>query len=301
MRRKTILLLGALPVLGLLAAAVAGSPMDLLNSASPDEHYRLTADVAYGDDERQRLDVYEPVVGGPPGPLVVFFYGGGWRNGDKDNYEFVASALTAAGMTVVIPDYRLYPDVRFPAFIEDGATAVAWSMQNANRFGADANAVFVMGHSAGAHIAATLAYDRRYMNAEPVAQEIAGFVGLSGPYDFLPFSFDYLDSLFPEENRALSQPVNLVTPKAPPTLLIHGTADKTVRPSNSESLERKLRSNGVPVDLKTYDDIGHARVVAALAPPLDFLAGTLDDTVSFVDGIVSARRGPKLSQQDRVR
>lgn len=266
-----------------LASLAACSPIKLLNASSPSRHYERTADIPYGDGARQRLDVYVPKALENPAPMVVFFYGGGWREGSKANYEFVASSLTEAGIVVVIPDYRLFPAVEFPAFVDDGAAAAAWALDNADRLGADPDRVFVMGHSAGAHIAALLALDASYLGARNVSrQPFAGLIGLSGPYDFLPIEGGYLERVFPEASRASSQPINFVTDGAPPTLLVHGSDDRTVWPRNSRNLADRLREQSVDVTLTLYDDVGHARVVAALAPPLDFLAHTLDDTRQFI-------------------
>ena len=87
----------------------------------------------------------------------------------------------------VIPDYRVYPEVRFPAFIEDGASAVAWVCSNTNRIGDDAARLFLMGHSAGAYIAAMFALNSSYLaQGGMTTRELKGFVGMAGPYDFLP-------------------------------------------------------------------------------------------------------------------
>lgn len=270
----------------LLSAAVAAcSPLGVVNTASPDEHFQKNADIAFGSAPRQTLDIYSPIDAESATPVVVFFYGGGWRSGAKESYEFVASALTEAGLTVVIPDYRLFPDVTFPTFVEDGAKAYAWVISNIERFGGRPEQTFVMGHSAGAHIAASIALDGRYLERENLTTDsIRGFIGLSGPYDFLPLS-GYLEDVFPEPQRTQSQPIEFVSRSAPPTLLIHGEEDDTVRIENSESLARKLRESGVDVRLKTYEGVGHARVVAAMAPPLDFLAQTFEDSVTFIEEI----------------
>jgi putative NADH-flavin reductase/predicted esterase len=216
--------------------------------------------------------------------LVVYFYGGGWRKGDKDNFEFIASSLTESGYVVVIADYRRFPDVVFPAFVEDGAMAVAWALEHAADYGADPSRLFLMGHSAGAHTAALLSLDSHYLATYGIdTTDISGLIGLSGPYDFLPIESSYLLELFPEETRAATQPVNFVTPAAPPTLLIHGTDDDLVVPENSKSLREKLRAAGVDVTLKLYEGAGHALTVVSLAPPLDFATRTLSDTRAFLD------------------
>jgi acetyl esterase/lipase len=267
-----------------MTALGACSPMTLLSAVSPSGHYLRRADQPYGEHELQRLDVYRPKAVEPGAPLVIYFYGGGWRKGSKDEFEFVASSLTRAGLVVAIPDYRRFPEVRFPDYVDDGARAAASAIARAGEFGADGRKVYLMGHSAGAQIAALLAYDRRYLRAAGIAEPvIAGFIGLSGPYDFLPLTEDnYLLEVFPEASRPQSQAISFVTADSPPTLLIHGGDDDIVEPGNSERLAARLRSYGVPVTLRNYSSVGHGRVVVALAPPLDFIAATLDDCIDFI-------------------
>ncbi len=271
-------------VVCLLGVAITGcSPIRLINGLSPSRYYQLTSGLAYGTHARQSLDVYSPRTAAGPSPVVVFFYGGGWRDGKKENYEFVASSLTKAGYVVIIPDYRLFPEVVFPAFVEDGAEAMAWVVENAVNYGADTDQLFLMGHSAGAHIAALLATDKRFLAQRGIdAGQLRGLIGLSGPYDFLPIESGYLLDVFPENNRETSQPITFVTNNTPPTLLIHGTGDDVVKPANSESLAGRLSEHGVDVTLKLYDGVGHMKVVAALAPPLDFTAATLKDSLTFI-------------------
>ncbi len=280
-----------------LAAALSGcSAFTLINAVSPSAHYERFSDVGYGPEERQRLDVYAPRGLPTRAPLVLFFYGGGWNGGTRKNYEFVAASLTRAGFVVMIPDYRLYPEVRFPAFVEDGAGALAWALDNAERYGADPSRVYLMGHSAGAHIAALIGMDDRYLSSfgrDPAA--LTGFIGLSGPYDFLPIESGYLLEVFPEPNRAASQPINFVSERSPPALLIHGGEDDIVEPGNSERLAARLRSFGVPVTLKLYPETGHARVVVALAPRFDFIAQTLDDCVAFIHASERAVRASPVA------
>ncbi|MDX1499264.1 MAG: alpha/beta hydrolase [Woeseiaceae bacterium] len=268
------------------------SPLTLLSAVSSAEHYERSADIAYGPDPRQRLDVYRPLTAQPDAPLVVFFYGGAWRKGDKAEFRFVASSLTRAGYVVVLPDYRRFPEVRFPAFVDDGAAAVAWAAANAGAYGADPTRLYLMGHSAGAHIAALLALDDRYLEAAGLGSgAVAGLIGLSGPYDFLPIEDGYLTELFPEATRPASQPINFVHPGAPPALLIHGGDDDLVEAGNSERLAGRLMAEGVPVTLHNYAGVGHGRVVVALSPPLDFIAATLDDCIDFIDANERRRSG----------
>jgi acetyl esterase/lipase len=261
----------------------ACSPLAVLNVLSPSRHYERQRDVAYGDDSRQRLDLYLPSPIPDRAPLVVFFYGGGWTSGAKQDYEFVAASLTEAGLIVAIPDYRLFPDVRFPVFVEDGALAVASSLAYLSNNGTKPSGMYLMGHSAGAHIAAMLAMNEEYLAAHSIETGILdGFIGLSGPYDFLPIEGGYLEEVFPNSNRAASQPINFVSEAAPRTLLIHGSDDTTVNVLNSQKLAAALRERAVDVTLKTYEGVGHIKVMLGLARPLDFTTSTLEDSRAFI-------------------
>lgn len=285
-RQMSLLLIA----LVLALAGSACSPLGLVNTLSPSRHYERVANVAYGSHARHRLDVYLPHGAGSipksvsaSQPLVVFFYGGGWKSGDRADYEFVASSLTKAGFAVVIPDYRLFPEVVFPAFIEDGASAVAWAFREASAYGFDTEQIYIMGHSAGAHLAALLATDQQYLAEHGHCTEsIRGLIALSGPYDFLPINSSYLVDLFPEHLRRDSQPINFVSERTPPTLLLHGAEDDVVDAQNSQTLAKLLKQHNVSVDLKVYEKEGHASVAAALAPPLDFTGDTLEDTLAFL-------------------
>lgn len=233
----------------------------------------------YGDAPRQRLDVYAPPAA-DHAPVVVFFYGGRWSEGRREDYRFVGAALAEAGIVTIIPDYRLYPEVRFPAFVEDGAAAVAWALDQAEAFGGAPDRLYLMGHSAGAHIAALLALDRRYLGA--AADRLAGWIGLAGPYDFLPLeAADLRDMFGPPERFPRSQPVRFARAGAPPALLLHGRDDATVSPDNSRSLAAALRDAGSDVRLTLYDGVGHAALVGALARPLGFVAPVREAVVRF--------------------
>lgn len=273
-----------------LAAVLCGAmlaagcrPTTLINVLSPSAHYTKDAGHAYGDDPRQQLDAYWPAEVEADAPVVVFFYGNGWREAARADFEFVAAALTRSGIMVVIPDYRAHPQVTFPAFVEDGAMVVRWALDNIPGLATGERPLFLMGHSAGAQIAALLALDESYLAAIATPPpRLAGFIGLSGPYDFLPLDPGYLEEVFPEETRPQSQPIGFVSSRAPPTLLVHGTSDRRVLPEHSVRLARKLEEHDVPVTLRMYDNTGHIRVVAALAPPLQFIADTMDDSVAFI-------------------
>ncbi|PWC38517.1 alpha/beta hydrolase [Azospirillum sp. TSO22-1] len=269
------------PLAALAAMLPACSPLGLVDALTPRDGYRLEADLPYGPLPRQRLDLYRPDRPKPGAPTVVFFYGGAWEFGDKGNYRFVAQALAARGYTVAVPDYRLYPEVRYPAFLEDGAAAVAWVRRTA----AGGGPLALMGHSAGAYIAVMLTVDRRWLNAagtDPCAA-VASTVGISGPYDFLPLTERNLMEIFgPEDGRPQTQPVTHVDGRAPPLLLLAGDADTRVRPRNSASLAGRMRERGGRAETILYPGLGHVQTVAAFARPLRWLAPVLDDVDRFL-------------------
>ncbi|HYW02542.1 MAG TPA: alpha/beta hydrolase [Gammaproteobacteria bacterium] len=248
----------------------------------PHRGYAVLSGRAYGDDPEHRLDVYRPQR--PDGSVVVFFYGGRWSQGHRSGYRFVGQALASLGTTVVIPDYRLYPSVRFPAFMHDAAAAVAWTRAHAGELGADSRRVVLMGHSAGAHIASLLALDAGYLEAVGRSpRELAGVVGLAGPYDFLPLREPDLRDIFgPEARHALSQPINFAGGEAPPFLLLTGGRDRAVSPGNSKRLWRRLTERGTRARLVFYRRLGHTSLMAALAAPLRMLGPVLPEIGEFV-------------------
>ncbi|MCT8266923.1 alpha/beta hydrolase [Afifella sp. JA880] len=251
---------------------------------SPKRGYQRISDIAYGVGPRHKLDLYKSESPRENTPLVVFFYGGGWDSGRKADYRFIAQAFTTLGCDVAIPDYRLYPDVHFPQFVEDGAKAVAFLASGK----ADGlrRPVFLAGHSAGAQIAFLLTLDGRYLAKAGSAVETAvqGAIGLAGPYDFLPLEEERYKRVFPLETRAASQPIAFVEGPTPPVFLATGTADRTVDPANSERLARKLRSFGNEnVTHVVYPKIGHAELIGTLLPLLQRRAPLLADLGDFIE------------------
>jgi len=275
----------ALWVAPLLASALAAcSPFKALNAFNPGDAYQASPNLAYGAEPRQQLDIYAPKQAADL-PVVVFFYGGSWNSGSRADYAFVGDALASRGIVAVIADYRLYPEVTYPAFVEDAARAVAWVRIHIGKFGGDPNRLFVAGHSAGAYNAAMVALDARWLAPFGVDPSILrGWIGIAGPYDFLPIENEAVKPAFHFPNTPPdSQPIRHVTADAPTTLLLAGTADTTVNPiRNTEGLAKALTEAGVPVTVKTYDGVGHAMMVGVIARPLRWRAKVLDDMTRFV-------------------
>lgn len=243
-------------------------------------------DIDYGSEERQQLDLYHAGNSTTARPVVVFLYGGAWMQGSKDQYLFVGEALVSKGFVGVIPNYRLFPDVKFPTFVEDSALALKWVYNNIQRFGGDPNDVYIMGHSAGAHIAALLALDERYLRSVGGNKRwLKGMIGLAGPYDWLPYFSASDKQIFgPPSQYPASQPINFVDGDEPRLLLMYGNKDKTVKIRNIDNLAAAIRSKQGKVKTIFYPRLGHIGIVGALSIPLRSRAPVLEDVAAFIYG-----------------
>lgn len=277
----------------LLTAACMPVALGVLNLPARLGDYTLVSDQAYADGPRRTLDIYTPEGVDGPSPVVIFLYGGRWSTGSKDDYRFVADALTALGYVAVIPDYRLYPEVGFPGFVEDAAVAFTWVHAHIDAHGGDADELFVMGHSSGAHIAAMLALDENYLlRAGGRPDWLAGMIGLAGPYDFLPLEDRDLRDIFgPPVRYPLSQPVNYAHAGQPPLLLLHGSDDETAAVSNSVNLAAATRAQGAEVEVRLYEGIGHVGILSALSRPFRGRAPVVADVDRFIRDILDGKPG----------
>ena len=276
-----------LAALSLTACSPAGLLNGLDRVSAPGGASRVAIGVPFGAHPRLKLDVYAPSGRPPAGarlPIVVFFYGGGWVAGERGDYAFAGRAFAGNGFVAVVPDYRLVPGVRFPAFVEDGALAVKWARDHAAQFGGDPARVTLSGHSAGAYIAAMLALDPRFLRQAGVdPRTVRAAALLAGPYDFAPFTEQRgRDALGAWPRPAETQPISFARADAPPLLLASGTADTVVRPYNSERLAARLRSLGAPVELKLYPGKSHVDLVKSLSVPFRGSSPALADSVAFL-------------------
>lgn len=279
--------LASLLCLGLAAFGfTAASPLALFDAIGPrDPGGRLAAkDQPFGEGPRRRLDVYVPTAGAENAPVLVFFYGGSWQSGAKDDYAFVGHALAAQGFVTVLPDYRLYPEAPFPGFLEDGAEAIAWVRDNIAAYGGDPRRIVLAGHSAGAYNAVMLGIDPRYVIAAGVDPKVIKAVaGLSGPYDFLPFDQDTTVKVFGKApDPEATQPVAFAGPLSPPAFLATGDADTVVKPRHTVSLAAKLRAEHVPVQERLYPGLDHKDTLLALSVTFRSKAPELAEMASFL-------------------
>jgi acetyl esterase/lipase len=241
--------------------------------------------IAYGDDARQKLDIYLPKQNAAGASAVlIFFHGGSWHDGEREGYGFLGRAFAARGFVTVIADYRKAPSVRFPAFVQDTASAIAWVHANIAKHDGDADRIFVMGHSAGAHIAMMTALDPQWLAANNLAPNvIKGVIGLAGPYDFLPLTTDSSKiALGQWPDLTETQPITFARADAPPLLLLTGDKDTVVKPRNSKILSEAIQALGGQQQLRIYPDVDHADIIMAVARPFRQKAPVVSDVVNFI-------------------
>jgi acetyl esterase/lipase len=281
MMKRLLWAFAAAFVLGALALML--DPLGTFNLLIPKDRAsaRIAAGLSYGPGERRRLDVYAPrAAAARPRPVILFIYGGSWDSGRRQGYAFAARALAAQGFVVIVPDYRLVPEVRYPDFLRDCAAVVRWARSHAGAWGGDGGRIVLTGHSAGAYNAAMLALDPALLGSDRAA--IRGFAGLAAPTDFLPLDDPATIAAFGAWPRpAETQPISHAAAGAPPVLLLHGDGDTRVKPRNSRALAARLRAAGGDVRLKIYPGLGHAGILTALAVPFRRQAPVLADIAEF--------------------
>ena len=248
---------------------------------------RVEHNLFYAPGSRGQVDVYLPRRPNPGAPLVVFFYGGSWQSGDKSLYRFVGVALASRGIVTVIPNYRVFPEVRYPTFLEDNARAVDYARGRAPDWGADPRRLYLVGHSAGAYNVAMLALDRRWLGQAGMdpRRDIKGVVGLAGPYDFLPLRDPKLMTIFNgPEGLADTQPIVHVEGSAPPMALLAGEDDKVVEPSNTIRLGSAIRAHGGAVTIHLYPHLGHVGLLTSVSGLFRARSSVLNDITAFIYG-----------------
>jgi acetyl esterase/lipase len=278
----------------LLLATSACAPAETLNRLTPDEGTTRVADLAYAEGPAGTLDLYLPPGGAAVNaPVLVFFPGGGWRSAAKVDYRFLGSAFAARGWVVAIPDYRQVPEVTFPAFIEDGAAAVAALPGLLAAQGVRPGPLVVAGHSAGAHTALMLALDPRWLAPHGLTpcRDVAAALGLAGPYAIFPTRARTVVAAFgPAPQPADAEPIFHAGPGAPPAVLFTGSADTLVSPRNSRALAEALTRAGARATLREFEGIGHLEIVGVIALPLRHVAPVLEEADAALRDAMAAPR-----------
>jgi acetyl esterase/lipase len=266
-------------------------PIDLLNKTVGLAGVRITRGIPYGSNARHKLDVYTPARRANNLPVVIFLYGGSWQAGERADYAFVGSLFAARGYVTLIPDYRLYPETRYPGFVEDCAAALTWADSHVREYGGDNAKIFLMGHSAGAYNAVMVALGTD-------APDVAGVIGLAGPYDFLPIKAPDIQAVFAgPEDPSDTQPISYAHGSAPPMFLACGAADRTVLPRNSTALAAKLRRLGAVVETRIYPRLGHTGILLGLLPYLAWRGKVLRDVLEF---LAAAQAGEFMTERSEM-
>ena len=282
---KTLIIL----VLILLVTSCNDTALLFINSLAKFGSYTSHLDLKYDKQTQTSLDIYLPKnitdLNQENIPTVVFFYGGCWgacSDLNKTDYQFVAQTFTSNNMIVVIVDYRKYPDVLFPEIIKDVALSIEWISKNISSYQGNPQNIYLMGHSAGAHLASMLTYNKAYLTNKTY-KNIKGFIGLAGAYDFLPFDEPYQPALFaPLPKHADSQTINFVEGNEPPALLLYGNTDKRVKRRNIISLAKTIKDKNGKVETHFYDDINHTSILGALSIPFRSSKPILNDILKFI-------------------
>lgn len=265
-------------------------PPWMLEAVMPRVPIERLDNLAYGPLPRQRLDLYLPLAAEARRRLVVILYGGGWEAGARRAYRFLAYGLAACGLAVAVPDYRLFPEVRYPTFLEDNAAALAWLHDHVAARGVDPGRIALLGHSAGAYDAAMIALDRRYLAAHGLGPNILrGTVALAGPHAFHPQRYEGTRAIFAAvaDDRDAPRPVAHVGPAAPAMQILHGLEDEIVWPVNSRLMHAALEGEGCRAELRLYPGLGHIGLLLALARPFAATRPVRGDVMRFLDEILA--------------
>ena len=272
-----------------LAGLTGCSPLDAVSALTPGGDLQRDTGLPFGPHPRHKLDIYWPAAPDPVKPVLVFFYGGSWRRGSRDRYRFVGQVFADKGFVTVLPDYRLYPETAFPGFVEDGAAAVSWvalHLKDRAPYNGTPPRIVVSGHSAGAHTAALLHLDKRYLASTEYPLEPAGLLGLAGPYSFDPQAYDSTRPVFATADPPSSAiPLSFARGDAGPALLIHGADDSLVRPLNSEQLAAVITAKGGQAAYRPVEGTGHAEVLLALSSTFARRADVAEESLAFLTAL----------------
>ena len=278
--------------LSLLALPFSGCTSLSLGIANTPAHFfkgSVIKDIIFDTKTELALDIYQPKGQTKESlPVIVFFYGGSWSFGDKSDYAFVASYLADQGYVVVVPNYRLYPDVRFPAFVEDSAHALNWVHASIDKYSGDPQQIYISGHSAGAHIGSLLTAGPEEFGVNKDTQDaIKGFAGLAGPYSFIPKAAEFkaiFESTAADDYRPM-QATSYIDGSEPPMFLQYGEDDKTVYPINVERMQAEVKRHNGCVAVKQYKGLDHVDMVGVFSVFKRYQAPVAKDMVSFFNEI----------------
>lgn len=263
-------------------ALAACAPVSILNGITPSSTFDRTKNVSFGDGDRDELDIYRAEKPKANAPVLMFVHGGSWDSGSKGIYKFLAEGFTKSGYDIVVPNYRIYPNAKFPDFLEDNAKAVAFTAETF-----PSRNVVLIGHSAGAYNVLMLALRDEYLSQAGVDRcaVVSGVVGLAAPTGIVPLDSAPLTEIFPDRFTADDAVLNNVTGPAPAVFLGHGESDTTVYPKNSTALAEKITARGGSAQVEVYPSQSHTDIIKVLSRHFDGDATLKADIVSFIEGL----------------
>jgi acetyl esterase/lipase len=265
-------LAGCAPIRAARAVARGAEPPARADEAPVEVRTDLPYQEGASAHARHRLDVYLP-QGRKGFPVLLFWHGGAWKFGSKDMYGPMGRRFAAQGIALAVANYRLSPEVKHPEHVRDAARAVAWVARHAAEWGADAKRLYVMGHSAGAHMATLLATDPRYLKEHGLAPErLAGVIGVSGPYVFAGNSLADVFGTNPRERRdawPLSHVTDLPAAKLPSFLLLYAEQDYAGLPLAARALLGALERHGARAQAHEISGRDHVNIIIGAGRPED--------------------------------
>ena len=247
---------------------------------------KVIRNLHYGREPGQSLDIYLP-DDRQRDTQLVFLHGGGWHSGSKDEYAYLGAALAAYGVTCAVVGYRLYPQVRYPEFVEDVAHGIAWLRRDGLRYGFGNAPLYLMGHSAGAHIACLVAMDKRFRaQAHLDDTSIAGIIGLSGVYRFRPEVSPVYSEIFADAGPGFESvnPINHVGDNKVPILMLHGDRDQVIGARNAQHMLQAATGVGQQAQLHVQEGYGHIRPIFDFLPFMPNHHKTMSLLLSFMSG-----------------
>lgn len=252
---------------------------------------RIERDIPYvaeRPDDRHRLDIYSP-PDAESLPVVVFFYGGGWRSGDKRLFEHLGRAFAVRGIVAVTVNYRLTPAVSHPAHASDCAEAVGWVWRTIDHYGGDPRQLFLSGHSAGAHLAALISVDPTYLSASGMPTSwIRGVAMISGATDLQSHSEttvftsrEQIEEAFGStaEELKTASPITHIRTDLHPFLVIVAEKDPPGLRSQGKRFADELREAGGEVLFISVKGRDHLSIVRRFGPSDDPTANAIADFV----------------------
>lgn len=252
--------------------------VNLSFAQSLDDSVKYQLDIAYGGekDSLQNLDVYWNDAA-KSANVIFFVHGGGWLSGDKKTYRDIAESLAGQGMTVILVNYRLSPRVKFPAHVEDVAAAFAWAHEFVHEYNGDPQKIFLMGHSAGAHLISLIACNDQYIRKYEISpRTIAGVITISGVFEIKTqeggATREYLGMVFGEDEdvwaRASCKNYFSKSKNTLPEFLITWVeAENELIVNENLNIVRAFKAADLPVQSFVFEGNNHDAFVTALQDP----------------------------------